>query len=695
MSRFSHSAPWRPAACLQLERLEDRTLLDCTRVLSGLNTFPTLTIPAGETWCFDPTTNTTVESTGNVVLLGTLIMLPADPAIVHTMRFTGANEAAYVGGGMEVLPSDVGLWVMDAGQLFLVGAEKLGWARAAGAVAQGATQITLDADPVGWRVGDEISVAPTGPDGHTQFDLRTIAAIAGRTITLNTGTTHAHPAVTIPDGRTFTSEVMNLTRNVRVEGRPPQFEFPRPGQVNTAGRAHVFIHNTVPTTQIIAYAAIRHMGPRQVAGQYSASVLGRYGLHFHMSGDNNRGSIVLGTVIRDTGGHAYVPHESNGVVFWDTVSYNTADDAYWWDLRTPTQDTFWGHAIAALVKTDPPFRGYRLTGFALGAGGGNVVFDSVAVGVQGNEDASGFEWPEGSSSVWTFLGNVAHNNKENGIFVWQNTASAHVVPDFVAYHNGGAGIDHGAYNNAYVYDRITLYRNAGGAASNDAGVVLHAVSQPSGAEGALTFRDLTVDMAGAAPAALHITSHNLPASNRGRLVRWAVAGYTDRAVLVNESNGNRGWYDFICWTVDGSRELEPTDFRLTRMAPESLLRVQRRDGTAYQIDAAFQVTPIPAFAACDGGALAGRGTPIRAGADVVRDLLPTVSEPRDVGGPVGGLLARPWQVPDFMAEQGRSRADRTDLAEALARHRPARGRSDLAAVLLRSTAASEFPTSEF
>ena len=39
------------------------------------------------------------------------------------------------------------------------------------------------------------------------------------------------------------------------------------------------------------------------------------------------------------------------------------------------------------------------------------------------------------------------HNETNGIFVWQNTATTpHFVDNFVAFHNGQSGIDHGAYN---------------------------------------------------------------------------------------------------------------------------------------------------------------------------------------------------------------------------------------------------------
>jgi hypothetical protein len=100
---------------LLLERLEDRAVPDCTTVLSGVHAFDTLTIPAGETWCFDPAATTTVESRGNVVVLGTLIAWSPDPSVTHTLRFTGADEAAFVGGGEHVLDSDVGLWIMGGG----------------------------------------------------------------------------------------------------------------------------------------------------------------------------------------------------------------------------------------------------------------------------------------------------------------------------------------------------------------------------------------------------------------------------------------------------------------------------------------------------------------------------------------------------------------------------------------------------
>ena len=84
--------------------------------------------------------------------------------------------------------------------------------------------------------------------------------------------------------------------------------------------------------------------------------------------------------------------------------------------------------------------------------------------------------------------NVAHNNRRNGIFVWQNTPIRHRISDFTVYHNGGAGIEHGAYGNAYVYERLALFGN------REAGIHLHAVSKEQA--GGLRFRCGEIDGAG-------------------------------------------------------------------------------------------------------------------------------------------------------------------------------------------------------
>ena len=449
---------------------------------------------------FDPAVSRRLESTGNVVVRGQLIMRPASAAVEHRLLFTGVRESRYVGGGMDVKDSDVGLWVMGDGTLDLKGASKLSWARAAGALASGTTRLTLQQDPAGWRKGDELVVAPTvapadpeSGDSTAAYDTARVAAVRGRTVTLSTPLRFPHPAVTVAKGRTFSAEVLNLTRNVAIEGTP-------------GGRAHVFVRSNAK--QSLAGAAIRHMGPRQPAEEFDAPVVGRYPLHFHMAGDGSRGSEVSDVVVRDSGGHAFVAHLSDGITFRGCVSHDTMEDAYWWDPPTeenpeppPTNDVVYDRCVASLVRHEPEFRGYRLAGFFLGAGSGNVVRNCVAVGVRGSGDACGFIWPEGSEGIWTFHDNVAHNNTEHGIFTWQNTGKPHLIERFVGYHNVGAGIAHGAYNNGYQYRASVLYGNA------YAALAVHAASSIDPAR-QLRFEDLVCDGVGLSDYLVRTEQHN-------------------------------------------------------------------------------------------------------------------------------------------------------------------------------------------
>jgi hypothetical protein len=428
-------------------------------------------IERGGQLVFDPTSSHRLESSGNVVVLGRLVMRPGSAPVVHRLVFTGVREKGFAGGGMDPVRSDAGLWVMGGGTLDLAGAPKLAWARAAGAISRGATTIELQADPKGWRAGDELVLTPTlSPTsaGHTEaFDTVQIRAISGRTVTLSRPTRFAHPVIDLgadPGGsRALTAEVLNLTRNVGIEGTP-------------GGRSHVFIRSSRP--QSLRSVAIRHVGPRKVArsdarGPVTELVQGRYGLHFHMCDNGSRGSVVEGVVVRDAGSRSFVAHQSHGVTFRGCVAFDVMEDAYWWDgppgtetggRRDPgtiSDDVVYDRCVAALVRIDPEYEGYTLSGFRLGRGTGNICRGCVAVGVQGNVNASGFSWGENEEGpgIWEFRDNVAHNNRRHGIFWWQVTARHHTVVDFVAYRNGGSGILNGSYGDNTHFERCILMEN--------------------------------------------------------------------------------------------------------------------------------------------------------------------------------------------------------------------------------------------
>lgn len=293
------------------------------------------------------------------------------------------------------------------------------------------------------------------------------------------------PVPEIPIETTLGAEVFNLTRNVKIHG-------------TVGGRAHIFVRSSTLST--IEYVEIRHMGPRRFLNNDWDGVLGRYGLHFHANYDDTRGTVVKGTVVTECGFHAFVPHLSHGITFEDCVSYDTFDDAYWWDTPTTqgifpdlTHDTLYNKCLAAYARRED--KGFRLAGFGLNAGTNNTITGSASVGIQNG--GKGYEWHELSHGVWNFLTNVAHNNNGAGTFVWHNGNTFHDVVGLIAYRNRIAGIEHGAYNNSFHFTNALLVDNA------EYGILLHSGSsrEPNN----LVFRNSIVE----GPNPIATTTHHL------------------------------------------------------------------------------------------------------------------------------------------------------------------------------------------
>jgi hypothetical protein len=520
-----------------------------------------LHVAAGSTLVLAPDRSVTLTCRGNVVVEGVLELAPKSPSVTHRVVFADVREEDFVGDGMEVLPHDVGLWVLGDGELRLAGHPRTAWARAAAAVAAGNTVLDLATEPSGWLPGDELVVTATAPpseEGHASaIDVVVVDEVNGRSVRTTSAFEHDHPAVRLPDGAVLTAEVLNLTRNVRLEG-------------TSTGRAHVFINSK--RQQHLRDVGIRHMGPRRDGD----GVVGRYGLHFHMCGYASRGSIVERVVVRDCGSHAFVPHGSHGISFRDCISHATVDDAYWWDQRSgglpggpATNDVRFEGCVASSVTSDPPYRGFRLTGFNLGVGRRNSITGCVATSVGGSKDSAGYTWPEAAGDVWGFTDNVSHNNAAHALFTWQNNHEAHEISRFVGYHNGGSGIAHGAYNNGYRYADSVLYGNAG------AGVLLHAVST---SERPIRLERLTIDCGGLADYAVQTARHTLAPEDATLIQGCRLSGYRVAGVgLAQEDGGGTeaDMLDVVGCTFSGNR------FWFSDSVPDaSLVRVQDDKGAA-------------------------------------------------------------------------------------------------------------------
>jgi len=493
-------------------RTAARRSADGAGTIDGLIRSGPLEVRAGRTLRFDPTRDTTLEVTGNLIVRGRLEMKP-QPGVEHVLRFVDVDESAFVGGGLDPLDTDVGLWVMREGMLDLRGTGKRAWNRS------GASD--------SWGTRDELVVAPVAPD-----DFEPAPFVAGDPV---------------PSWEGRRAEVLNLTRNVRIEGTP-------------GGRAHVFIRST--RRQSIRYATLRHLGPRQLDEEYTASVLGRYGLHFHHCHEGSEGSLVEGVVVRDCGAHAFVPHMSHGITFRDCIAYDVYDEAYWWDPNEHTKDLLIDRCVAGSVHFDPDSDGYRLSAFLLGLGDRLTLRRCVAFAVHGNLTSSGYSWPEIPSGLWTFRDNVAHNNVAAGIFVWQNVVAPHLIQRFTAYNNGEAGIIHGAYSNAYHYRDLDL-------TGQETAIQHFATGRP--------------DRKGQPQSWVDVRGGRLLVEGRGGVsespvlfLRCSFAG----GVTVNEWAGHPGAFDFV------ECGLEPDGFRLESMKAGTVIRVQRDDGSAFELTTA-------------------------------------------------------------------------------------------------------------
>ncbi len=492
-------------------------------------------VEGGELY-LDPATSVTIETTGNIVVRGVFSLRPS-PSAVHRVRFVGVNEGAFVGGGHDVLESDVGLWVVENGILDAVGTPKVAWNRTG--------------NDATWSSSDQLIVTPTAAGDYDGFRAFTKGSAVPRAL-----------------GQ-FPAEVLNLTRNVVIEG-------------TEGGRAHlVFLHAL--QRQTVQYVEIRHMGPRRGPAGDSDGVVGRYPLHFHHCGGRSRGSLIEGVVVHRSGNRAFVPHGSHGITLRNCVAYDVKEDAFWWDLpeggsdANNSHDSVWDSCVAALIKPEPSFRGFELAGFVLGHGNNNVCVNSVAVGIQGNKAAAGFRWPQRGNSfrgIWRFKDNVSHNNKRNGLGVWQNNTTGHVVEDTLIYHMGFAAITHGAYVNEYHYRNITAY-------DCEHVVDLHAV----GDDLPMLFTNVIgIDIRS---EDVLINAHNLPG------IGASFFGGSLTSLKLDDNpkgkpDANPGVYDFV------DTGITTNDVTLASMANGSLVRIQT-GGSAWRIDSDGAVTSIPRF----------------------------------------------------------------------------------------------------
>jgi hypothetical protein len=422
------------------------------------------------------------------------VTLEGDLVVEGTL--TGIDSFTLEGNGHQIM-------AQFGGRVRLVGRRKTGWARVGEAVS-------------GWSNGDRLAVAPTAAGVYMPKE----STWGG-----SWGSIGAPAPVTLLDGRKMQAEVANLTRSITLRNL-----------------ARLILLDQAGPSEFRHIALV----------DCGADPLGFYPLHFHLNGGSVAGSIVEGVVVEGGRNRAFVPHGSDGVRFMDCVAYRTTKRPYWWDENegNESEDISYEKCLAMAVFAGPGGEEKnRLAGFQLGAALRSKAVDCAVVAVQGQDDSGGFWWPAGESiAPWDFRRNVAHNNVGHGFIVWQNTGHAHFLEDSVAYRNSGAGVDHGAYRNAYRYTDIVLQENADGIA-----VKLHANAREDGQ----TFSGILTD------GLLFVDDHKQPPAAAHRHLNSTYTG-----VVYREKDENPSHQEFI------DCGLEPDDFDLSGIHAQSSIVIK-------------------------------------------------------------------------------------------------------------------------
>jgi cell migration-inducing and hyaluronan-binding protein len=391
--------------------------------------------------------------------------------------------------------SDRGIMLMG-GTLRLHGNRTNSWTKLSRTAEAGSNSIQV-LNAAGWRVGDELVLASTDFDPR-QAERRTIAAITGNTITLDTALDYMHfGKITFDvDER---GEVGLLTRNIRIQASADAEQSFFGGHVMAMGASKMFVEGV----------EFNRMGQNLT--------LARYPIHWHLIGDA-KGQYIRNSAIHDTYNRCVTVHGTNFLRVENNVTYNTVGHCFFMEDGIEHGNEFVRNlGIQTKCHTSKPCDPTNLAPFGATSDGlnfkttgqdskdvlipsdntvstfwitnpDNTYRDNVAAG----SDATGFwfafpEHPMGkfegtqiSANTWPrrtkfreFKGNVAHSNFDSfmgdrapradgrfavgGYISLVNPADANsaqvesVVEDFTSYKNRNSGI--------WARGELHLYKN--------------------------------------------------------------------------------------------------------------------------------------------------------------------------------------------------------------------------------------------
>ncbi len=315
------------------------------------------------------------------------------------ITLTGNNPAEdQMGMGTKVLG-------VMGGILEVHGEPRKGWTRLAQTAAKGATQITV-LDASGWRVGDQIVIASTDFDPR-QAEVKTITAIAGNTLTLDSALKYPHfGSVTFNvDQR---AEVGLLSRNVRIQGDE--------SSATTGFGGHIM--GMMGSFMRVSGVELYRMG--------QLDQLARYPFHWHLMGQSP-GQYIKNSSIHESFNRCVTMHGTSQVEVVGNVAYNAIGHCYFLEDGAESRNLIEGNlgiwtrkpdaskGQKGVIPTDRTPATFWITH------PNNIVRNNVAAG----SEHTGFWYalpenptgPSATTTIWPrrtplgeFSGNVAHSN---------------------------------------------------------------------------------------------------------------------------------------------------------------------------------------------------------------------------------------------------------------------------------------------
>lgn len=354
-------------------------------------------------------------------------------------NFTAKLVFAWRGGTTK--SEDPGRYAPGAvfmGPVRMYGAEKTSWTTLAEKPIAGATQLNLNATPIGWQVGDVITVAGTDINDYKSDEQVTISSISGNMVTLSSALQKSHqPPEQLMN--LVDVHVSNNTRNIVISSENTSVTALAGTNGYGKPRGHLmFMHNA---DVVLKYMETRGIGrtdksirlddwsvPEDESVLFSTTIpypaipgggknpRGRYSIHFHRTLDTNTNkALVEGCVVNNDPGWGYTNHSSH-VDFINNVSYDILGSAY----CTEAGDELGSFRRNIAIRTynpDEPINLGRPAGGRIGEQGGST--DGVVDSREGISDfafqGDGF-WLH--STGVTLEGNVVSGSSGHAYIYW-------------------------------------------------------------------------------------------------------------------------------------------------------------------------------------------------------------------------------------------------------------------------------------